>query len=349
VVGEELGDRARDVLRAIVREYIQSGTPVGSSSLRRTSDFDVSSATLRNVMADLEALGYLEKPHTSAGRIPTDRGYRFFVDTLVRTQEPAPRERALIEQGIPASEAEASVETVLQEASRVLHFLSHHAGLVITPRTRADRVARIEFIRLRENRVLAILIGKDGSVQNRPVSLEFAISPEELVRASNYLTELLHETPFPELRGRIAAQMEKDQAAYDALVAKALKLGFAASAHAEPERMFIEGTGALLDAPDFADLERIRALFRALEEKSQLLELLDSVQDAGQLRIFIGNESAFSASGDVTVIASPYGGPDRVLGAVGVIGPTRMNYQRVIPLVNFTAQVLSRVLEPTWL
>lgn len=347
--GEELGDRAKDVLGAIVREYIQTGTPVGSSSLRRSSEFDVSSATLRNVMADLEALGYLEKPHTSAGRIPTDRGYRFFVDTLVRSQEPAPRERALIEQGIPTSDVDASVETVLQEAGKVLHFLSRHAGLVLTPRTQAERVERIEFVRLRENRVLAILIGVDGSVQNRPVSLDFAVSAEELVRASNYLTELLRETPFQDLRGRISAQMEREQALYDALVSKALKLGFAASAPAVPDRVFIEGTGTLLNTPDFADLERIRGLFKALEEKSQLLELLDTVQRAGQMRIFIGNESAFSASGEVTVIASPYGGPDRMLGAVGVIGPTRMNYQRVIPLVNFTAQVLSRVLEPTWL
>lgn len=349
MVGEELGDRAKEVLGAIVREYIQSGTPVGSSSLRRTSDFDVSSATLRNVMADLEALGYLEKPHTSAGRVPTDRGYRFFVDTLVRTKEPAQRERELIEQGIASPELEGPIESVLQEAGKVLHFLSRHAGLVLAPRAAAARFDRIEFIRLRENRVLAILIGADGAVQNRPISLEFPVSAEELVHASNYLTELLRETPFEEIRGRISAQMEREQSLYDQLVSKALKLGFAASAPTASERVLIEGTGALLDGPDFADLVRIRALFKALEEKSQLLKLLDSVQRAGELQIFIGNESAFSASGDVTVIASPYGGPDRVLGAVGVIGPTRMNYQRVIPLVNFTAQVLSRVLEPSWL
>lgn len=348
MAGEELGERAKEVLSAIVREYIQTGTPVGSSSLLRTSEFDVSSATLRNVMADLEALGYLEKPHTSAGRIPTDRGYRFHVDTLVRTQEPAQRERELIEQGITPPEGEGPIEGVLQEASRVLHALSRHAGLVLTPRTAAARIERIELIRLRENRVLAILIGADGAVQNRPVTLEFPVSAEELVHASNYLTELLRETPFEQVRARIAAELERERTLYDALAAKALKLGFAASAPTASERVLIEGTGALADDPDFADLERLKALFKALEQKGQLLKLLDSVQEAGQLRIFIGNESAFSASGDVTVIASPYGGKDGVLGAVGVIGPTRMNYQRVIPLVSFTAQVLGRVLEPGW-
>ena len=344
MVGEELGERAREVLSAIVREYIQTGVPVGSSSLRRVSEFDVSTATLRNVMADLEALGYLEKPHTSAGRVPTDRGYRFYVDTLVRTREPAPRERALIEQQI--GEGEAELTGKLQEASRILHALSSHAGLVLAPRPSAVRVERIEFLRLRENRVLAILIGQNGEVQNRAVALDFPITPEELVRAGNYLPELLCEAPLEEVRGRIAAQLERDQALYDALMMKALKLGLAASAVSGGDQVLIEGTDTFFDAKGLADFERIRGLFKALEEKQQLLALLDRVQRSNELQIYIGGESAFSSVGDVAVIASPYGTADRMLGAVGVIGPTRMNYQRVIPLVNFTAQVLGRVLEP---
>jgi heat-inducible transcriptional repressor len=341
IVGEELGERAREVLSAIVREYIQTGMPVGSHNLRRESGFDVSTATLRNVMADLEALGYLEKPHTSAGRIPTDRGYRFFVDAVVRTREPLPRDRALIEQQLTQ---ENELNEVLEQTSRMLHALSTHAGLVLAPRPAAVLFERIEFVRLRENRVLAILIGRNGEVQNRAVSLDFQVSPEELVRASNYLSELLHESPFEELRGRVVAQLEQEQALYDALSQKALKLGLAASAVGGDERVLIEGKDSFFESREFADLERLRTLFRALEEKGQLLKLLDRVQKANELQIYIGTESEFS--GDVAVIASPYGPAGRVLGAVGVIGPTRMNYQRVIPLVNFTAQVLSRVLEP---
>jgi heat-inducible transcriptional repressor len=342
MAGEELGERAREVLSAIVREYIQTGTPVGSHNLRRASEFDLSSATLRNVMADLEALGYLEKPHTSAGRVPTDRGYRFFVDTVVRTREPLPRDRALIEQQLTQEQGELTER--LEQTSRMLHALSTHAGLVLTPRPAAVLFERIEFVRLREDRVLAILIGRNGEVQNRAVTLDFAISSEELVRASNYLTELLHEAPLEEVRPRIAAQLEHDQALYDQLMQKALKLGLAAAAMPSDERVLIEGKDSFFENKEFADLERIRALFRALEEKGQLLRLLDRVQRANQLQIYIGTESEFK--GGVAVIASPYGPAGRVLGAVGVIGPTRMNYQRVIPLVNFTAQVLSRVLEP---
>ena len=342
MVGEELGERAREVLSAIVREYIQTGTPVGSHSLRRTSEFDVSSATLRNVMADLEALGYLEKPHTSAGRVPTDRGYRFFVDTVVRTREPLPRDRALIEQQLTTDQGELT--EVLEQTSRMLHALSTHAGLVLTPRAAAVLFERIEFVRLRENRVLAILIGRNGEVQNRAVTLDFSVSGDELVQASNYLSELLRETPLEEVRGRLEAQLEREQALYDALMQKALKLGLLASAVSADERVLIEGKDSFFESREFADLERIRTLFRALEEKGQILRLLDRVQRANELQIYIGTESEFS--GDVAVIASPYGPAGRVLGAVGVIGPTRMNYQRVIPLVNFTAQVLSRVLEP---
>ena len=339
---EELGEREREVLRAIVQEHIASGGPVGSAQLARKPEFDVSSATMRNVMADLEELGFLEKPHTSAGRVPTDRGYRFYVDTLVKLREPGAKDRELIEHGISV---EGALEDALQEASRVLHSLTRHAGVVICPRPSAVVFHRIEFVRLRDNRVLAILVGQNGQVQNKVFTVEFPLTSEDLIRAANYLNELLRELPIEDVRGRIFAQMEREQAQYDALASTALKLGFAATDLPSSERVFIEGTGSFLEAPEFADVERIRALFKTLEEKHKLLALLDRVQRAREMQIFIGTESEFSSAGDVTVIASPYGnGGGEVLGAVGVIGPTRMNYQRVIPLVNFTAQVLSRVL-----
>ncbi|MFZ5472214.1 MAG: heat-inducible transcriptional repressor HrcA [Myxococcota bacterium] len=341
-VADDIGDRERGVLRAVVQEYIATGDPVGSSQLTRRPEFDVSSATVRNVMADLEALGYLEKPHTSAGRVPTDRGYRFYCDTLLRLKEPAPKERELIQKELGLS---AGVEEKFQETSKLLHFLTNHAGVVLTPRPSAIMLERFEFVRLREDRVLAILVGKNGQVQNKLVQLDFAVSADELVKASNYLNDLLTQTPLENLRERILLELEQDRARFDELSKKALVLGAAATDHVSSERVLIEGTGSFLEAKEFADVEKMRALFRALDEKHKLLELLDRVQRAREMQIFIGAESDFSAQPDVALIASPYGTADTVLGTVGVIGPTRMNYQRIIPLVSFTAQVLSRELE----
>src|SRR6266852_248353 len=325
----ELGERQREVLRAIILEYISKGDPVGSSYLVRRPEFDVSSATLRNVMADLEELGFLEKPHTSAGRVPTDLGYRFYIDTLLQLGEPAREEREMIQQGIAR---EAPVEDAFQEASKVLHFMTRHAGVVQTPRASAVVFHRIEFVRLRENRVLAILVSRDGHVQNKLLTLDFSMTNEELVHAANYLNELLREVPLEDLRARLQSELDQERALYDAMSAKALKLGFAAADIPRPDRVLIEGAGSLLETPEFAD------------EENKLLELLDRVQRAREMQIYIGAESEFSSAGDVTVIASPYGSADQILGTVGVIGPTRMYYQRIIPLVKFTAEVLSGVL-----
>jgi len=341
-MAEPLSDRARDVLHAIIREYISTGDPVGSQQLARTSGFEVSSATLRNVMADLEELGYLEKPHTSAGRVPTDRAYRFYVDTLIRLRDPNPRDRDLIQRGIASG---APFEDALQGAGRILHFLTRHAGVVVTPRPTSGTFHRIEFVRLREGRVLAILVDQDAQVHNRPVALDFEMSQEELVRASNYLSELLEKLPLEQIRGRIEQELAQDQAAYDQLMAKALKLGLLATGLPPTEKVFIEGTGSFLEAPEFADIERMKALFRTLEEKTRLMSLLERVQRAREMQIFIGHESDLSPGGEVSLVATPYGPADRSLGTVGVIGPTRMNYQRVIPLVQFTAQVLSSALK----
>jgi heat-inducible transcriptional repressor len=344
-MAEELDERAKEVLRAVVQDFISSGDPVGSSTLTRRGDFEVSPATMRNVLAELEELGYLEKPHTSAGRVPTDQGYRFFVDSLLQLKEPAARERELIQQGFAGGSA--GVDERLQEASKVLHHLTHHASVVLTPRPNAVLLSRIEFVRLRNDKVLAILVGQGGQVQNKLLAIDFTLSADELIAASNYLNELLHQgVAVDDLRGRILGEMDNERAQYDVLFSKALKLGAAATDVTTSERMLIEGTGTFLESPELAgDLNRMRALFKALDDKHKLLQLLDRVQREREMQIFIGAESEFSAQSEVTVIASPYGQGDTVLGTVGVIGPTRMNYQRVIPLVNFTATVLSRALD----
>jgi heat-inducible transcriptional repressor len=343
-MSEELDDRARDVLRAVVQEFISSGDPVGSQQLTRRGEFEVSPATMRNVLSDLESLGYLEKPHTSAGRIPTNQGYRFFVDSLLQLKSPSPADQQLIEAGLSMT---SGVEERLQEAGKVLHQLSHHAGVVLIPRPSAGTLQRIEFVRLAEDRALAILVGQGGQVQNKLVMLESPVTTEELIRSTNYLNELLRSAAtIEDVRSRILQELENQRTQYDEVVARALKLGAAATDVSSAERVVIEGTGSFLESPEFAeDVRRMRALFRALDEKHKLLSLLDRVQRAREMQIFIGAESEFGSQGDVTVIASPYGSEDQVLGTVGVIGPTRLDYQRVIPLVNFTARVLSRVLK----
>jgi heat-inducible transcriptional repressor len=341
-MADEIGDRAKDVLKVVVEEFISKGEPVGSSQLTRRGEFEVSPATMRNVLAELEELGYLEKPHTSAGRVPTDMGYRFFVDTLLQLKEPAPNDRKLIQQGL----AGTNVEERLGEASKVLYQLSHHAAVVLTPRPSALVVTKIEFVRLRDDRVLAILIGQGGQVQNKLVAVDFAVSSEELVQAANYLNDLLRQgVNIEDVRGRILNELDAERAQYESLASKALRLGAAATDLSTPERVLIEGTGTFLEAPEFAeDVKRMRTLFKALDEKHKLLNLLDRVQRGREMQIFIGAESEFSSQGDVSVIATPYASGDTVLGTVGVIGPTRMDYQRIIPLVNFTAQVLSKAL-----
>ncbi len=343
-MADELDERAKEVLKAVVKEFITKGEPIGSSSLARRGEFEVSPATMRNVLSELEELGFLEKPHTSAGRVPTDRGYRFFVDSLLQLREPGQREQQLIQQGLSVN---AGVEERLAEASKVLHQLTQHASVVITPRPSTLVVNRIELVRLREDRVLAILVGASGQVQNKLLSVDFQLSGDELVQAANFLNELFSKgVSLDDVRGRILQELESERAQYDALVQKALKLGAQATELTSNERVLIEGQGSFLETREFAeDVKRMRALFKALDDKHKLLALLDRVQRGREMRIFIGAESEFSSQGDVTVIASPYGSKESVLGAVGVIGPTRLDYQRVIPLVDFTAQVLSRALD----
>lgn len=343
-MAEELDDRARDVLRAVVQEFITSGDPVGSQALTRRGDFEVSPATMRNVLSELEALGYLEKPHTSAGRVPTDQGYRFFVDSLLQLKSPSQADQQLIEAGLSSA---TGVEDRMQEAGKVLHLLSHHAGVVLIPRPSAGTLSRLEFVRLAEDRLLAILVGQGGQVQNKLVMLDAPVSNDELQRSANYLNELLkNAASIEDVRSRILQELETQRTQYDEVAARALKLGAAATDISSAERVVIEGTGSFLEAPEFADdVRRMRALFKALDDKHKLLSLLDRVQRAREMQIFIGAESEFGSQGDVTLIASPYGTDEQVLGTVGVIGPTRLDYQRVIPLVNFTARVLSRVLK----
>jgi heat-inducible transcriptional repressor len=346
--GGELDRREREVLRALVHDYILTGEPVASQPLLSRHDLECSPATIRSVMADLEELGFLEKPHASSGRVPTSQGYRLYVDALLKVKPPSPQDRDRIER--LAHEA-SDVGSLLEGTADLLHALSHHAGVVTTPRPRTDPVRHIEFVRLRENRVLAVFVSAAGIVTNKLVQLEFSMEPAELERAANYLNEKLQRSGeaadggLAELRQRILSDMREDQSALSVLLAKALALAEQTfAAEPAPERMLHHGEESFLDAPEFADVQKARALLKAFAEKDRILRVLDRVLSSDEVQIFIGAESEFAAVPDVSVVAAPYARGDRVLGALAVVGPTRMNYARVIPLVDLTAKQISLAL-----
>ncbi len=336
-----LSHRARDVLRALVQDYIQTGEPVASQPLLVRHDLDCSPATVRNVMSDLEALGFVSKPHASAGRVPTEAGYRLYVDALLKVRPPLPQDREQIEK---VTHEAAGVDALLESTAHVLHSLSHHAGVVTTPRPVTDPVRQLEFVRLRENRVIVVFVSEAGLVTNKLITLEASPEQGELERAANYLNEKLRDGPLATLRERILADMRQDQGALQRLIAQALRLAERSFGGESPGEMLVDGEESFLDAPEFADVQKARALLKAFAEKDRILRVLDRVLRAREVQIFIGAESGLAAVPDVSVVAAPYGRGGHVLGTLAVIGPTRMNYARVIPLVDLTAREISRAL-----
>jgi heat-inducible transcriptional repressor len=347
--GGELDRREREVLRALVQDYIHTGEPVASGPLLARHELDASPATIRSVMSDLEALGFLEKPHASSGRIPTSRGYRLYVDTLLKIRPPSTADRDRI---TSLTTDVPDVSRLLEGTADLLHSLSHHAGVVTTPRPKVDPVRELEFVRLRENRVLAVFVSEAGIVTNKLVQLEFQVDASELERAAVYLNERLARvgqaaTTLDSLRIRILDDMRDDHSVLQGLMQKALRLAeeaFAAPLADERERVLVDGEASFLDAPEFADVQKARALLKAFAEKDRILRVLDRVLRSQEVQIFIGAESEFATVPDVSMVAAPYGVGGHVLGTLAVVGPTRMNYARVIPLVDLTAREVSRAL-----
>lgn len=340
----ELTDRAREVFRQIVDSYLSTGAPVGSRTISRHGGLGLSPASIRNVMQDLEELGLLAAPHTSAGRLPTELGLRMFVDGLMQASEPSEAERAAIEQGLAGGlDRGQALEEVLGQTTAVLSGLSQCAGLVLVPRT--DPVIRqLSFVMLAPRRALAVLVGADGSVENRVVSLPEGLPPGALEAAANYINTRLAGLTLAEAGRRLADEVAAERAALDAMTAEAVKTGLAvwSSDGAQRPVLIVRGQARLVEPS--VDPERIRQLLGDLEDKEELVKLLELAGNAEATRIFIGAESRlFSLSGS-SVIAAPYRGQGgRVVGVVGVIGPTRLNYARVIPMVDYTARTLSRL------
>ena len=337
--------RARDIFRRIVESYLQSGEPVGSRTLA-LSGVALSPASIRNTMQDLTMAGLLASPHTSAGRVPTHAGLRLFVDGLLEIGDLTEEERREID-GRLAGRGR-SFEEALDEASGLLSGLAGGAGIVASP-VRDAGVKHVEFVALGHDQALAVLVAEDGAVENRLMPLKAGVTPSTLQEASNFLNARLKGRPLHEARTEMRTELDAARRELDVAAARLVEDGLAAwSGGAERERaLIVRGHANLLsDARAAEDLERVRVLFNDLEEKEQLIGLLDGVSAAQGVRIFIGSETnLFSLSGSA-VVAAPYmSGRQRVLGAIGVIGPARLNYARIIPLVDYTARVLGRILD----
>jgi heat-inducible transcriptional repressor len=346
--GGELDRREREVLRALVQDYIHTGEPVASQPLLARHELECSPATIRAVMSDLEALGLLEKPHASSGRIPTAQAYRLYVDTLLKVRPPSTADRDRI---TSLTSDTPDVSRLLEGTADLLHALSHHAGVVTTPQPKVDPIRQVDFVRLREDRVLAVFVSEAGIVTNKLVQLEQPFEPSELERAAAYLNERIAAAAgaaasLATLRERILEDMREDHTALHGLMQKALQLAEQALAAPPPVgRVLVDGEASFLDAPEFADVQKARALLKAFAEKDRILRVLDRVLLSQEVQIFIGAESEFATVPDVSVVAAPYGRAGKVLGTLAVVGPTRMNYARVIPLVDLTARELSRALD----
>jgi heat-inducible transcriptional repressor len=340
----DLNERARDIFRQIVEGYLANGEPIGSRTISKLPDISLSAASIRNVMQDLEELGLLASPHTSAGRIPTELGLRLFVDGIMQVGELASEDRDQIELRCRADGKR--MEDVLGEATTLLSGLSSCAGVVVAPKSESA-VRQIEFVPLSQTRALGIVVGQDGSVENRLIDLPVGMPASALVRAGNYLNARLAGLTLEQAAASIERELANGKAELDELSKTVVERGLAVlrTDSADRDILIVRGQAKLLDNRQAEeDLERVRKLLEDMESKRELIRALDLARNGQGMKVFIGAENKlFSLSGS-SVIAAPYRNTeDRVVGVVGVIGPTRLNYARVIPMVDYTARVLSRL------
>jgi heat-inducible transcriptional repressor len=338
----QLNERSREIFRQIVESYLTTGEPVGSRNLSRLITTPLSPASVRNVMADLEQLGLIYAPHTSAGRLPTELGLRFFVDALMQIGDLNESERRQIESQVAG--AGKSIENVLTEASGLLSGLTHAAGVVLTAKSNV-RLKNIEFVRLEPERALVVLVGEDGQVENRVVNLPIGLPTSALIEAGNFLNARIRGKTLAEARVELEQARAAAQAELDQLTQKVIDDGFASWSGGEERQLIVRGQAHLLgDLKVIEDLERVRHLFDDLESRRDVIDLLGRAERAEGVRIFIGSENKlFSMSGSSTIIAPYHDRAGRIIGVIGVIGPTRLNYARVIPMVDYTAKVVSKL------
>ncbi|MFA7270670.1 MAG: heat-inducible transcriptional repressor HrcA [Sterolibacterium sp.] len=335
-----LDKRAQTLLKTLIERYIAEGQPVGSRTLSRHSGLELSPATIRNVMSDLEELGFITSPHTSAGRIPTPRGYRLFVDSLLTMR---PLERAEINE-IQGAIQPDQPQRLINQASQLLSQLTHFAGVVVAPRRQEPRIRQIEFINLSEKRILLIIVTESGDVQNRILYTQRTHSPGELIEAANYLNQNCAGLDFSQVKQRIFDELHQLRTDMSELMSAALNASGQAISDISSQYV-ISGERNLLEVEDLSsNMGRLRQLFALFEQKTSLMQLLDVSNRADGIQIYIGGESGIASLDECSVIAASYEVDGRIVGSVGVIGPTRMAYERMIPIVDITAKLLSSAL-----
>jgi heat-inducible transcriptional repressor len=337
-------DRSAQILRALVAQYIRDGQPVGSLTLARSSGLRLSPATIRNVMADLEEYGFVAAPHTSAGRVPTAKGYRFFVDTLVKLQPLDAADVSRLQNQL-AGEATGDAKNLAEVASAALSSLTQMAGVVTLPRQKHVTLRQVEFLPLSNQRVLAILVVNDHEVQNRVLAMDRTYGESELRRAANYLNEKFIGRDIREARARILEELQATRESMNRLMIDAIAVAEKAlELNTERSEFIVSGETRLMEFEELSDVEKLRHLFEAFSAQREILHLLDRSIAADGVQIFIGEESGYRILDDCSVVTAPYRVENEIVGVLGVIGPTRMAYERVIPIVDITARLVGAAL-----
>ena len=339
----DLNDRAKHLLKVLIEGYISDGQPIGSSLLAKRSGLDLSPATIRNVMASLEDKGYIHAPHTSAGRVPTSQGYRMFVDSLINITPLAAQECESLEVELD----HRSSSNLIHSASNMLSGLTQLTGIVMAPQMDARAIRRIEFVKLSESQVLVVLVMSNNDIENRMIQMDRDVSSSELQQSSNYLNEIIVGKDLQQARSCLLDEMKQVRVDMNEMMLSAINLGeqaMSGMSDDDHEDYVVAGRTNLMDYDDLSDVTKLRQLFNAFNEKRDVLGLLDRCMSADGVQIFIGRESGHEVFGDCSVVTAPYQIDDTHIGVLGVIGPQRMHYDRVIPVVDITAKLLSAAL-----
>jgi heat-inducible transcriptional repressor len=342
-----INERVREILHWVIATFIVTGKPVGSRSIARHSREQLSAATVRSIMADLEVMGYMSQPHASAGRIPTDKAYRFYVDCLMKRRDISPRDRDVIDRDLRLDD---SAEHFMARTSQVLSRVSKNVGIVISPPISRVALKHIHFIKLTDNRILVILISRSGIVQNRIIHYSEETSQTELEQAARYIVEHFKDRTLFEIRLQILKMIQMERALYDKFMQRIITLSTRSFSDTESEleaEVYLDGASNLIKAPEFSDINKMKLLFETIEQKNRLAALISRCieGDSQEVRITIGAENALPGIEDCTLVTSRYVVDEKTHGSLGILGPTRMEYARAISLVDYVARLFGRVLE----